>query len=101
MALHIFFWPTLTRPAGQPRKYSGDRHIFPIQVLSLQHEDSTPTEWLPYLGVIFSPVQVLEFWGRAAKRDPPCRSDEAVFYSWKERRELLCDTMSFANISVH
>ena len=74
--------------------------IFPIQVLSLQHEDSTPTEWLPYLGVIFSPVQVLEFWGRAAKRDPPCRKDQAVFYWWKERFVNISETMSFVNISV-
>ena len=69
------------------------RHIFVIQVLVLQHEDSDPTEWLPYLSVLFSPVQVIEFWGRAAKRDPPCKPEECVYHWWKERRQSVSEIL--------
>ena len=66
-------------------------HIFLIQVLVLQHEDSQPTEWLPYLSVLFSPVQVMEFWGRAAKREPPCKPEACVWHWWKERRQQVSE----------
>ena len=67
------------------------RHNFVSQVLALNHEDSGPTEWLPYLSVLCSPVQVVEFWGRAAKRDPPCRPDKAVWHWWKQRRKQVSE----------
>ena len=53
-----------------------DRDIWLLQVLVLQHEDAKETEWLPYLSTLFSPVQVIEFWARASKRDPPCKPEE-------------------------
>ena len=59
-------------------------------MLVLQHEDAQETEWLPYLSTLFSPVQVIEFWGRAATRDPPCKPEECVFHWWKERRDEFC-----------
>ena len=55
-------------------------------MLVLQHEDATETEWLPYMSMLCSPMQVIEFWGRAAKRDPPCKPEECVWHWWKERR---------------
>ena len=57
-------------------------------MLVLQHEDSNKTEWLPYLSTLFSPVQVIEFWGRAAKRDPPCKPEACVWHWWKECRNM-------------
>ena len=55
-----------------------------IQVLVLSHEDATRTEQLPYLRVRMRPMQVLEFLGRAARRDPPCETQHCVFWWWKE-----------------
>ena len=54
------------------------------QVLALTHEDSSFTEQLPYLAARLAPIQVLECFGRAAKREPPCKTEECVFYWWKE-----------------
>ena len=70
------------------------RHIFVIQVLALQHEDSAETEWMPYLSTLFSPVQVIEFWGRAARRDPPCKPEACVWHWWKERRNQISEVLS-------
>ena len=55
-----------------------------VQVLVLTHEDATYTEQLPYMAARCAPVQVIECFGRAAKRDPPCRTEECVFNWWKE-----------------
>ena len=54
--------------------------IFVIQALVLQHEDSQVTEWLPYLSVLFSPLQVIEFSGRASSRCPPCKPETCVWH---------------------
>ena len=55
-----------------------------VQVLVLSHEDATRTEQLPYLRVRLRPMQVLDFFGRAANRDPPCHTHHCVWYWWKE-----------------
>ena len=55
-----------------------------VQVLVLSHEDATRTEQLPYLRVRLRPIPVLDFFGRAAKRDPPCHPRHCVWYWWKE-----------------
>ena len=60
-----------------------------IQVLVLQHDDAPPTEWMPYLRALFSPVPVIEFWGQAARRVPPCLPDLCVWHWWKERRKPI------------
>ena len=66
-------------------------HDFASQVLVLNHEDASDTEKMPYLSVLFSPVQVVEFYGRAAKREPKCKPEEAVWHWWKERRKQVCE----------
>ena len=53
------------------------------KVLVLSHEDASRTEQLPYMAARCAPVQVVEFFGRAAKRSPPCRPHECVFNWWK------------------
>ena len=54
------------------------------QVLVLTHEDATWTEQMPYMAARCAPVQVVECYGRAAKRDPPCKPEECVCNWWKE-----------------
>ena len=54
------------------------------QVLVLTHEDATWTEQLPYMASRCAPVQVVECFGRAARREPPCPTEECVFNWWKE-----------------
>ena len=54
------------------------------QVLVLTPEDATWTEQMPYMAARCAPVQVLECYARAAKRDPPCRPEECVYNWWKE-----------------
>ena len=54
------------------------------QVLVLTHEDATWTEQLPYMAARCAPVQVLECFGRAAKRKSPCGTEECVFNWWKD-----------------
>ena len=55
------------------------------QVSVLSHEDASVTEQLPYMASRCAPVQVLEFFGRAAKRRPPRKPHECVFNWWKDR----------------
>ena len=54
------------------------------EVLVLTHEDASVTEQLPYMAARCAPVQVMEFHGRAAKRQPACKPEESVFYWWKD-----------------
>ena len=54
------------------------------QALVLTHEDASDIEKFPYLSVMLRPLQVVEFYGRCATRDPPCRKSEAVFHWWKD-----------------
>ena len=49
----------------------------------LSHEDASRTEKMPYMAARCAPVQVVEFFGRAAKRCPPCHPHECVFNWWK------------------
>ena len=51
----------------------------------LTHEDATWTEQLPYMAARCAPVQVVECFGRAARRSPPCATEHCVFNWWKER----------------
>ena len=55
-----------------------------LQALVLTHEGASDTEKFPYLSVMLKPLQVLEFYGRCATRDPPCPKSEAVFHWWKD-----------------
>lgn len=50
----------------------------------LTHEGATDVEKFPYLSVMLRPLQVVEFYGRSASRDPPCPKFEAVFHWWKD-----------------
>ena len=45
-----------------------------MQVMVLSHEDATVTEQMPYMAIRCQPMQVVEFWGRAAKRAPPLQA---------------------------
>ena len=62
------------------------------QALVLTHEEASATEKFPYLSVMLRPMQVLEFYGRCATRDPVCPEFEVVFHWWK-------DPAKFGNIS--
>ena len=71
----------------------GGRWGFPelvAQVLVLTHEDAGLTEQLPYMAARCSPIQVVEFFGRSANRDPPCESQHCVFNWWKEPCVYVC-----------
>ena len=58
------------------------------QALVLTHEEATDIEKFPYLAVMLRPLQVLEFYGRCATRDPVCLKSEAVFHWWKDSPKL-------------
>ena len=55
-----------------------------FQVMVLTHEDATDEEKMPYLAVRCAPLVVKEFFGRAAKRNPPCPVAECIWWWWKE-----------------
>ncbi len=55
------------------------------EVCVLTHEDATAVEQFPYLSLRARPLEVIEFWGRASKRSPPCPTDHCVFNWWQAR----------------
>ena len=54
------------------------------QVMVLTHEDATDEEKMPYLAIRCHPLVVKEFFGRAAKRDPPCPPSDCIWWWWKD-----------------
>ena len=64
------------------------------QVLVLTHEDATWTEQLPYMAARCAPVQVVECFGRAARREPKCSTEHCVFNWWEERDQCIPDLNS-------
>lgn len=50
----------------------------------LTHEDATDEEKMPYLAIRCHPMVVKEFFGRAAKREPPCHPSECIWWWWKD-----------------
>ena len=59
-----------------------------MQAMVLTHEDESSTGRFPYLRGRLRPLQVLEFIGRAARREPPCKPMFAVWH-WMQDRILL------------
>ena len=59
------------------------------QVMVLTHEDATEEEKMPYMAVRCHPMVVKEFYGRAAKRDPPCPASECIWWWWKDVRHSI------------
>ena len=50
----------------------------------LTHEDASEEEKMPYMAIRCHPVVVKEFFGRAAKRDPPCPAADCIWWWWKD-----------------
>ena len=55
-----------------------------LEALVLTHEDATIEEKLPYLAQRLQPLTILECFGRARTRHPPCPAEQAVFHWWKD-----------------
>jgi len=51
----------------------------------LTHEDATDVAKEPYMSMRFRPLQAVEMLGRSKNRDPPCPSDQCVYWWWKDR----------------
>ena len=51
---------------------------------ALTHEDATDEEKMPYLAIRCRPMVVKEFFGRAAKKDPPCPISYCIWWWWKD-----------------
>ena len=75
----------------------------------LTHEDATDEEKMPYLAIRCHPLVVKEFFGRAAKREPPCPAAEDIWWGWKDSphesilssmHEILCGWPSPAPVSL-
>ena len=54
------------------------------QVMVLTHEDASPEEKMPYMAYRCHPMVVKEFFGRAAKREPPCPPSDCIWWWWKD-----------------
>jgi hypothetical protein len=70
------------------------------QVLVLTHEDAKEEELMPYMAVRCRPAPVLEMWGRSAKRDPPCRAEDAVFHWWRDHSVVCLSNVNLQYWSV-
>ena len=54
------------------------------EVMVLTHEDATDEEKMPYMAIRCHPMVVKEFFGRAARRDPPCPVSDCIWWWWKD-----------------
>jgi len=63
----------------------------------LSHEDATSTARMPYLRCRLTPLPVLEFIGRSAKRFPPCKPQECVWHWMQDSLPvaLICVQFGF------
>lgn len=59
-------------------------HATRWKVMVITHEDASEEETMPYLGTRLFPMVVKEFFGRAAKREPPCKAQHCVWHWWKD-----------------
>jgi hypothetical protein len=59
------------------------------QVLVMTHELSKPEMFSDYLAKVLSPAPVLLVLGRSKDAFPPCKSDECMWYAWKDCRVKL------------
>ena len=64
------------------------------QALLLSHEGATGHDLEPYFQHVVKPLVPLVLYGRFAKRDPPCREQECVYYFWRGRRCFQVSTSS-------
>ncbi len=64
------------------------------QALLLSHEGATVHDLEPYFQHVVKPLVPLVLYGRFAKRDPPCREQECVYYFWRGRRCFQVSTNS-------
>jgi len=87
--LHVFtFVCSLAWIACRAYTWNQSRHAETWQshgqVMVLTHEDASPEEKLPYMALRCHPLVVKEFFGRAAKRNPPCKPEECIWWWWKD-----------------
>lgn len=58
------------------------------EAIVLTHEGIDIEVAAPYHACRLRPLTVQEFVGRAAKLEPPCPMDQAVYFFWKDRRAV-------------
>ena len=54
------------------------------QVVVLTHEKASVEETMPYASYAFAPIPVVGIYGRSYKAEPQCRTEESVYYGWKD-----------------
>ena len=54
------------------------------QVLLLTHTEPSAHETLPYAAHFFSPIPVIAFYVGGYKEEPTWKSEESVWYAWKD-----------------
>lgn len=71
------------------------------QVMVLTHEDASDEEKMPYLAIRCHPLVVKEFFGRAAKRDPPCPASDCIWWWWKDHYQTPEHYDSYVSCCIH